>query len=144
MCSKLPERLHPCVDKTVFGWWKEPILPMAGMADLVEELKQNGYGLYLLSNARKEADQFFKTVSGSEYFDGILFSHMLSLLKPQPAIFRQLYSRFALDPDTCVFIDDVSANIEAGKNTGMRGIVFTGDAKQLRRELLKMGVSVKQ
>ena len=144
MCANLPEHLHACVRKTVGGWWEEPIIPMQGMAALVRELKEQGYGLYLLSNARREAATFFQRIPGSEHFDGVLFSYMAGVLKPQKEIYLRLYDQFRLDPAECLFVDDVTANIEAGISTGMRGIVFRGDTAHLRRQLRLAGVSVNE
>ena len=50
MCSRLPERLHGYVREFVYDWDK-PLYPVRGMAPLVRELKEKGYGIYLLSNA---------------------------------------------------------------------------------------------
>ena len=50
MCARLPEHLHPAAEELVCRW-DEPILPVPGMYELVEELKAAGYGIYLLSNA---------------------------------------------------------------------------------------------
>lgn len=142
MCARLPEHMHACVRKTVSGWWEEPILPMEGMAELVRELKGKGYGLYLLSNARREAGSFFARIPGAECFDGVLFSYMAGVLKPQKDIFLRLYAAFDLNPAECIFVDDVTGNVEAGTSTGMAGIVFRGDAGLLRRQLRCAGVAV--
>ena len=51
ICKRLPERLHGAAEELVCGWWKRPLLPVPGMAELIAGLKQAGYGIYLLSNA---------------------------------------------------------------------------------------------
>ena len=50
MCRRLPERLHETVHALV-DRWDRPILPVEGMEELIGELKEKGYGIYLLSNA---------------------------------------------------------------------------------------------
>ena len=47
MCEDLPEHLHSAVHALV-SQWDEPILPIPGMYELVEDLKAAGYGIYLL------------------------------------------------------------------------------------------------
>ena len=49
-CAHLPERLHQAAWALV-QWYKWFLTPMPGMAALVRELKENGYRIYLLSNA---------------------------------------------------------------------------------------------
>ena len=135
MCSRLPAHLHSCVNAVVNGWWTFALTPVPGMGTLVRELKEKGYGIYLLSNAGVTLREYFPGIPGSEYFDGLLVSAEEKLLKPQHEIYYRLYERFGLDPARCFFIDDSPANIEAALCTGMAGTVFRGDPVRLRREL---------
>ena len=43
MCARLPERLHGAARDLTLDWWRNNLLPMEGMADLVRELKGLGY-----------------------------------------------------------------------------------------------------
>ena len=58
MCQRLPEHLHSAVHSLV-SLWDDPMLPIAGMAELVEELKEKGYGIYLLSNASVRQHEYW-------------------------------------------------------------------------------------
>ena len=142
VCRRLPEDLHPAVEDLVLGWWRRPLVPMEGMAELIRELKEKGYKIYLLSNASVDLRKYFHRIPGSEYFDGLMVSAEERLLKPQHEIYHTLYSRFRLEPGRCLFIDDSPANIEGALCTGMEGIIFRGDAARLRRELGQRGVDV--
>ena len=141
MCSRLPERLHEQAHLLV-DRWDRPILPVPGMAELVRELKEAGYGVYLLSNASYRQHEYWPRVPGSEYFDGTLISADVKLVKPCAEIYELLYSTFDLTPSECLFIDDSAANIEGAERTGMPGIVFHGDADELRGEMKAFGVKV--
>lgn len=142
VCRRLPEDLHPAVEELVLGWWRRPLVPMEGMAELIRELKEKGYNIYLLSNASVDLRKYFHRIPGSEYFDGLMVSAEERLLKPQHEIYHTLYSRFRLEPGRCLFIDDSPANIEGALCTGMEGIVFRGDTARLRRELVQRGIDV--
>lgn len=142
VCRRLPEDLHPAVEELVLGWWRRPLVPMEGMAELIRELKEKGYKIYLLSNANVDLRKYFHRIPGSECFDGLMVSAEEHLLKPQHEIYHTLYSRFRLDPSRCLFIDDSPANIEGALCTGMDGIIFRGDAARLRRELGQRGIDV--
>ena len=141
MCRRLPEKLHPYARELVTGWWKNPRKPMEGMARLVRELKENGYGIYLLSNASLRLRTYFPWIPGSECFDGLFVSAEHRLLKPQHEIFETFLQTFALDPAQCFFIDDGPANVEGALRAGMAGAVFLGDAERLRRELRAAGIT---
>ena len=84
----------------------------------------------------------FGAVPGSEYFDGTLISADVKLVKPCAEIYELLYSTFGLIPGECLFIDDSAPNIEGAERTGMPGIVFHGDADELRSEMNAFGVNI--
>lgn len=134
MCLGLPSRLHPAVCQLVERW-DEPIRPMAGMEELVRELKDKGYTLYLLSNASRRQHAYWPRVPGQDCFAGTVISADLGVIKPDAAIYEALYKKFSLKPEECLFIDDSPYNIEGGIRTGMDGIVFYGDVSALRAEL---------
>lgn len=112
MCRRLPQRLHTQVHRLV-DQWDRPILPVEGMAELVKELKDAGYRIYLLSNASLRQHVYWPRIPGSEYFDGTLVSADEKLVKPQFEIYRRLFEKFSLQPEQCLFIDDSPMNIEA-------------------------------
>ena len=144
ICGRLPGRLHEAVRELVCGWWKRPLLPVEGMAELLGELKGLGYGIYLLSNANRQLPQYFERIPGAGYFDGRIVSADWLLLKPQREIYEKLYEVYDLKPEECFFIDDQPANIEGAWCTGMDGAVFDGDMARLRRQLRSAGVPVRE
>jgi putative hydrolase of the HAD superfamily len=141
MCARLPERLHDKVHYFVYDWDK-PLRPVRDMAPLVRELKAKGYGIYLLSNAASRQHVYWPDIPGSECFDGTLISADELLTKPEREIYELFLSRFALDPDECVFIDDNTMNAEGAFRCGMHPIVFHNDVDELRARLREEGVEV--
>lgn len=73
-------------------------------------------------------------------FDGGIFSGDVLLIKPEPALYQLLQSRYALDPTKTVFIDDLLGNIEAAQAQGWHGIHFK-NATQVTQELQAAGLS---
>lgn len=141
MCSRLPERLHGYVREFVYDWDK-PLYPVRGMAPLVRELKEKGYGIYLLSNAASRQHEYWPRIPASRFFDGTLISADVKLVKPQPEIYRLLCETFSLIPDECVFIDDAINNAEGAFLCGMHPIVFHDDVSELRARLREEGVDL--
>ena len=141
ICQRLPEHLHGAVHSLV-SLWDEPMLPIAGMAELVQELKNNGYGIYLLSNASIRQHDYWSKIPGWQFFDGKVISADEKVMKPHPDYYRMALERFDLKPEECFFIDDVPANIEGALYCGIPGTVFHKDVALLRRQLRSAGVTV--
>ena len=141
--ARLPERLHDAAWKLVI-MWDRPILEIDGMYELVEELKELGYGVYLLSNASVRQHEYWPRIPASKFFDGKLISADVHVIKPQPEIYRLCLDKFNLKAEECFFIDDAPANIEGALQCGIPGAVFHGDAALLRRQLRAAGVPVKE
>lgn len=144
VCARIPEGLHQPVKTLVYGWHRRHLSPMPGMAELVRELKQAGYHIYLLSNASLALREYFPRIPGSECFEKLLVSAEEKVLKPSHEIFERLYEKFGLNPGQCWFIDDSPQNVEGAIQTGMGGSVFYGDVKRLRRELIRAGIRCKE
>lgn len=142
MKARLPRRLHGAADRLI-RWWELELRPMEGMEALLAELKELGYGLYLLSNASALQPAYFSRLPVDRYLDGRVVSAFFQVLKPQREIFDILLEKYGLAAEECFFIDDSSANVEGAYCAGIAGTVFTGDVSRLRRELNAAGVPVK-
>lgn len=140
--KNLPPRLHGEADR-LMEWWKLELRPMEGMEELLAELKELGYSIYLLSNATVRQPEYFTGLSINQYFDGRLVSAFCKLLKPQHEIFEALLREFDLKAEECFFVDDSVANVEGASCVGIAGAVFDGDVSRLRRLLNGAGVPVK-
>ena len=141
--ARLPEHLRKDAEDILRGWWKGPIMPVPGMEALIKELKDLGYGLYMLSNANGSLNTYAPRIPGTQYLDGRLVSADWGMLKPEQGIFEKLAELYDLDLSQCVFIDDSPTNIEGAIRAGLQGIVFHDDVEELRRELQLLGVPVK-
>ncbi len=127
----LPEHLHRIAEEIIWHW-HDRLDPIEGSADLVKEMKEKGFHLYLLSNAWKDAAAYWHRVPGSEYFDGIVISAFEKCIKPEPKIFEILLDRYELKAEECLFIDDVPANVEGAKRVNMDAFLFHNNHDELR------------
>ena len=91
--------------------------------ELLNFLFVKGYESYVLSNwssetfiGMKEEYPFLKQ------FKGMIISGEEKLCKPDPAIYKLAISRFNLDPQQTVFVDDKYENILAAKKLGFQTI----------------------
>ncbi len=132
----LPEHLHQAAEEMIFRW-SEPLVPIEGMAQLVKEMKDAGLNIYLLSNAGMDQPGYWHKTPGSECFDGTVVSALEHCIKPDPKIYEILLGRYRLNPDECLFIDDMEENILTAEKLGMCVYLFDGNAERLRRFILE-------
>jgi len=107
---------------------------------ILAQLKRAGYPLYALSNW--PAEKFVYARAQFEFlkwFDLIVVSGEVKLIKPDPRIFTLLLERSGWRAEECVFIDDNETNVRAAHALGFHGIRFE-NAEQLTRALTRLGV----
>ena len=120
--------------------WTDNLTPIEGMEELIVELKNKGYKLYLLSNASFNQHNYWEKIPAHKYFDGKIVSCDVKEVKPFKEIYEALYKTYNIKPEESFFIDDLIINIFGANRTGMEGYVFTGDVGELRRELKSRGI----
>ena len=106
--------------------------------ELIKELKNKGYKIYILSNNNKEAEKYLLEIPDFKAFDGWIFSCDYQIMKPDPKIYNILFETYNLKPEECFFIDDSRKNIETGNKLGMAGFVLdyeNNGIAELRKEL---------
>jgi putative hydrolase of the HAD superfamily len=129
----------------------ERLVPMPDSIALLDRLQalraeQKARGgeplsLYFLSNMPVP---YARTLEHShaflKAFDGGIFSGDVLLIKPEPAIYQLLQTRYALDPAQTIFIDDLLGNIEAARAQGWHGVHFKS-AGQVAEDLQALGLN---
>lgn len=106
--------------------------PNLEMIALIDQLKQKGHRLYLLSNTNGIHVPFFtREYSVFDHFCGATYSHEIGCMKPNAAIYQNAIQQFALKPENTIYIDDLEANIVAGRDLGLLGIHY--DPTQYQR-----------
>ncbi|MCI8440932.1 MAG: HAD family phosphatase [Provencibacterium sp.] len=135
--SRIPQ--YEELARQAFQQWVFDMTPIAGMEQLVEELREKGLPLYLLSNFGVRFFDICDRLPLLSQMDGRIISCEWKLLKPQPEIYRLLLQKFRLSPEETLFIDDRPENIEGAKREGMQGQLFTG-ANELRARLAAEGL----
>lgn len=114
-------------------WHEYCMQPVSEMEHVIRCLKENGYGIYLCSNASMRLLSCYRQViPGIQYFDGVMFSAQEQCIKPQKEIYLRLFEKFSLLPEECFFIDDLQLNIDGAQACGMDGYCHNGDIEALR------------
>jgi putative hydrolase of the HAD superfamily len=63
-------------------------------------------------------------------------------MKPDRGFFEACVRAVGVPAGSCVFIDDVDANVQGAREAGLLGIVYGGDTQKLVADLRAFGVEV--
>lgn len=128
--ARLRERLRECVDG-----WDFCMVPIEGAISFCHFVKERGYGIYVLSNAGLEFYQYFTKYYDPAFFDGIVVSSEVHIVKPDVGIYRILLEKYGLKAEECLFIDDRQNNVEGALACGMQAHRFQNDFEILKKML---------
>lgn len=113
----------------------EALDPNPGMLDLIREVRRDGYRTALLTNNVREWEAKWRSMLPvDELFEAVVDSAFVGCRKPDPRIYRLTLERVGLEPDQCIFIDDMEINVSAANDLGMHGVHFRETA-QARAEV---------
>ena len=100
---------------------------------MLKELKENGYKLGIISNASDALDvhRLLCRDDLAVFFDKVLISSQVGVLKPHPEIFHQVLEFFETEPEQAAFVGDtLIADIAGSKHAGMHSIWVTRRARR--------------
>lgn len=140
VCARLPETMHPAA-KELFLHWFDFIEPIQDMNELARKLKHAGYSIYILSNAAYSFHLYEERIPVFPLLDGYIVSADEKMVKPSPAIYQLLCSRYHLRPEECYFIDDRLENVQAAQQCGMSGYCYQMDTERLAAALVEAGIT---
>jgi putative hydrolase of the HAD superfamily len=64
-------------------------------------------------------------------FDHVIESAKIGLRKPDPRIYRMMVEALEVDPDNCVYLDDLGVNLKPAREMGMTTIKVTSGAQAI-------------
>lgn len=120
--------------------WSEIFTAIEPMVALAESLKTKLPRVILSNTNALHIDYIAGQFAWYNEFDDRVLSYEVGLLKPDPAMFELTLRKCGLEAGRTVFIDDLSANVEAARRLDIQAIQCH-DAGQVRAELTKLGVS---
>ena len=107
---------------------------------LLEEL-QGSFRLALLTNAvLGSVDQLDRKCDHKKYFEIIIDSSAVKMVKPDKKIFLLTCRRLGLKPQECLFVDDDEKNIKVAQKLGFQTVHFTAPKTGVALVKKKLGL----
>jgi glucose-1-phosphatase len=121
--------------------WNATFRENGEMADLLQRLKDS-YSLYLLSNTNENHYSFIqREYDVARHFSELILSYEVGSAKPDLTIYKEVISRSGIAAGSCLFVDDLEANVRAAREVGLQAILFT-TPQALKADLRELGVQV--
>jgi putative hydrolase of the HAD superfamily len=112
--------------------------PNEPMIEFMRQLKGRGLRMAMLTNNIREWEPHWKAKipDVDEIFEFIVDSAFVGMRKPEPGIYALTVDRFGdgIEPQDCVFIDDIEVNCQGARELGIEAICFV-DADQAIPEI---------
>jgi putative hydrolase of the HAD superfamily len=113
----------------------DPLIPDAMLAAL-----HRRYRLVLLSNTNAiHFEMVRETYPLIRHFDGLVLSHEVKAMKPDPRIYRAAIAAAQCEPGECFYTDDIAAYVQGAKEMGIDAVQFESCA-QISAALRARGV----
>lgn len=93
------------------------------------------YKIGILSNvASNWIRDYFLTPDEQKLFDDMVFSFEEGTTKPDPRIYETAAERLGVEPEQCIYIDDIDRYAAAAEGVGMKALVYK-DFQRLKQEI---------
>jgi epoxide hydrolase-like predicted phosphatase len=106
------------------------------LVNLIRSLRPK-YKVGLISNAWSDMREYLIRKKLDDAFDTLTISAEIKSAKPEAKIYLHALEQAEVKASEAVFVDDVTANIEACQKLGMHGILFR-DAEEAIHQIKKM------
>ncbi|MDT0453150.1 HAD-IA family hydrolase [Streptomyces hesseae] len=130
----------PQVEAFMGDLWAEYLgIPNQELIDYVPELR-GSCRLGILSNSFVGArEREVALYQFDELVEQVVYSHEIGIEKPDLRAFEAACAGLEVLPESCLFIDDVAANIEAARAAGMQAHLFEDNDRAIKRIVAHLG-----
>lgn len=135
--NRVPEELHQSL-KLIVENWDMCMKEIPGAKTFVEKKRAEGYRCFVLSNACNRFYHYFPHTYDLNLFHGVVVSSQVKMIKPNLMIYQYLIHTYGLIPEECLFIDDVTENVEGAIKAGMKGFLFENNYDTLEGRLCNL------
>jgi putative hydrolase of the HAD superfamily len=103
----------------------DALQPNEPMIELMRELQGAGHRMALLTNNVREWEPLWRSMLPvDEIFELVVDSAFVGCRKPEPEIYEITLERLGVEPQRCLFVDDVEANCDGARALGLTAVHF--------------------
>lgn len=121
---EIPEPRPPHEEIHNKVWWVHYARLFDDAIPTLDQVRNLGLPLGLISNASPSMEIVLGRLGIKSYFETVVISDMLGILKPDPRIFEHALCAMGVAAAEAVFIDDIPENVNAARNLGMTALLL--------------------
>ena len=130
----LDNKYHALAKDVIYTWYKHKT-ENSEMYELIKDLKNKGYKLFLCSNAAESFHKYEDSIEAFKLLDAKIVSADIKAVKPHREFFDYVLKTYNLKAEECFFIDDLAENVKGAYECGIDGYQYNGNVGLLRKFL---------
>ena len=89
---------------------------------LLVHLKEKGHRIFVLSNTSPVFYELLEEQLSplNEILDGFVLSRDIKAIRPDQKVFEEILHKYDLNPENCIFLDDVKDNTKMAESLGIK------------------------
>jgi len=120
------DRLRLALDEVVYDYPEaRHMVPVDGVPEVLEQLKQRGYRLAVVSNWSVDLPRVLSAAHLDQHFEGIFASEAVGYSKPHAAAFLVPLERLGLTPGISAYVGDLyDVDVAGSRDVGLTPVLF--------------------
>lgn len=131
--SRVPEKYHGALEKCE-RHWPDFLNRIDGAQEFCRKMRAGGKKIYVLSNASGRFYEYFPRFYDMDFFDGVVVSCDLHMIKPERGIYEYILEKYGLKAEECLFIDDREENVRGAQDVGMNAVRFENNYGEIEKK----------
>ncbi len=131
--KRVPEKYHNALERCE-RQWTEFLNRIDGAPEFCRAMRESGKNIYVLSNASGRFYEYFPRFYDMDFFDGVVVSSDLHIIKPEIGIYEYILDKYGLKADECLFIDDREENVRGAEAVGMNAVLFENNYGEIKEK----------
>ncbi len=131
--KRVPEKYHNALERCE-RQWTEFLNRIDGAPEFCRAMRESGKNIYVLSNASGRFYEYFPRFYDMDFFDGVVVSSDLHIIKPEIGIYEYILDKYGLKADECLFIDDREENVRGAETVGMNAVLFENNYGEIKEK----------
>jgi len=95
---------------------------------VLKTVREKKFKLALVSNAARWSEEVFDSLSLAKYFDKVIFSYRIGVIKPEKEIYLYACQQLGVKPEECIFVGDGGCQeLDGAHALGMKTVMVQQD-----------------